>query len=66
MRASRGVLLGMDAARRRYWAVHGGTPGMGWLLGPYRERLLARGVAAGDLETLFVANPARYLAFAPC
>jgi predicted metal-dependent phosphotriesterase family hydrolase len=60
------VLLGMDAARRRYWAVHGGTPGMGWLLGPYRERLLGRGVAAGDLETLFVANPARYLAFAPC
>jgi 5-phospho-D-xylono-1,4-lactonase len=60
------LLLGMDAARRGYWAVHGGTPGMSWLLGPYRERLLARGVARGDVERLFVANPARYLAFAPC
>jgi phosphotriesterase-related protein len=60
------ILLGMDAARRGYWAVHGGTPGMVWLLGPYRERLVARGIPAATVDACFAANPARYLAFAPC
>ncbi|MFO1539085.1 MAG: phosphotriesterase [Chloroflexota bacterium] len=59
------VILGMDAARRGYWAVHGGTPGMAWLLGPFAERMRAIGLTDADLHALFVTNPARVYAFAP-
>ncbi len=40
------VVLGMDAARRGYWTVHGGTPGMAWLLGPFAAAMAARGIGA--------------------
>lgn len=58
------VVLGMDAARRGYWTVHGGAPGMAWLLGVFAAAMAARGVGPADQARLFVANPARAFAFA--
>ena len=58
------VVLGMDAARRGYWATHGGSPGMAWLLGDFAAMMTARGLGAAEQALLFVANPARAFAFA--
>ncbi len=59
------VVLGMDAARRGYWATHGGSPGMAWLLGDFATMMTARGIGAAEQALLFAANPARAFAFAP-
>ena len=58
------MVLGMDAARRGYWTVHGGAPGMAWLLGPFAAAMVARGIGAAEQARLFVENPARAFAFA--
>jgi phosphotriesterase-related protein len=58
------IVLGMDAARRGYWAVHGGSPGMAWLLGDFAAAMAERGLGPAEQELLFVANPARAYAFA--
>ena len=57
------IVLGMDAARRGYYRVFGGSPGLTWLLDGFRGALEAAGLA-GVLETLLVPNPARVLTFA--
>ncbi len=58
------IVLGMDAARRRYYKVHGGGPGLVWLLDGF-TRLLADGRGGRvDPPTLFVTNPARAFTFA--
>jgi predicted metal-dependent phosphotriesterase family hydrolase len=59
------IVLGMDAARRGYWATLGGSPGMAWLLGPFSAAMAEHGIGAAEQERLFVANPARAFAFAP-
>jgi phosphotriesterase-related protein len=59
------VVLGMDAARRRYYRSYGGEPGFDYLLGPFSAALAERGLDAGVRRRLFVDNPARALAFAP-
>jgi predicted metal-dependent phosphotriesterase family hydrolase len=58
------IVLGMDAARRRYYRVHGGSPGLVWLLDGFTQLLEEAGVDAAARERLFVANPARAFAFA--
>jgi predicted metal-dependent phosphotriesterase family hydrolase len=58
------VVLGNDAARRGHWAVHGGTPGLGFLLGPFRDTMRVRAIPEPVIENLFVSNPARAFAFA--
>lgn len=58
------LMLGMDAARRSYWAVHGGRPGMAYLLDAFSAQMADRGIDATARRTMFVANPARVLAFA--
>lgn len=58
------IVLGMDAARRRYYRVHGGAPGLTWLLGDFSSAMAAAGLDDGLRHRLFVDNPARYLAFA--
>jgi predicted metal-dependent phosphotriesterase family hydrolase len=58
------VVLGMDAARRGYWTVHGGAPGMAWLLGPFAAAMAGRGIGAAQQAVLFIENPARAFAFA--
>ena len=54
------IMLGTDGARRSMWATLGGKPGLDWLLTSFP-------VALDDelRSTLFVANPARFLAFEP-
>lgn len=58
------IVLGMDAARRRYYRVHGGAPGLTWLLGEFSSAMDAAGLDAALRHRLFVDNPARFLAFA--
>lgn len=57
------IVLGMDAARRGYYRVFGGSPGLTWLLDGFRGVLGAAGLE-GVLETLLVPNPARVFTFA--
>jgi predicted metal-dependent phosphotriesterase family hydrolase len=58
------IVLGMDAARRGYYRVHGGSPGLLWLLDGFIADLEAAGVDAAVRRRLFVDNPARVFAFA--
>ncbi len=58
------IVLGMDAARRRYYLVFGGAPGLGWLLGSFVPAMAGAGIDAATREALFVGNPARAYAFA--
>jgi 5-phospho-D-xylono-1,4-lactonase len=58
------IVLGMDAARRRYYRVFGGSPGLTWLLDGFSSMLAGAGVDAAVRHRLFVDNPARLYAFA--
>jgi predicted metal-dependent phosphotriesterase family hydrolase len=58
------IVLGMDAARRGYYAVHGGTPGLTWLLDGFSARMEEQGLGSDVRRRLFVDNPARTFAFA--
>ncbi|HEX3428099.1 MAG TPA: hypothetical protein VHS36_04770 [Candidatus Limnocylindrales bacterium] len=58
------IVLGNDAARRSYLTVHGGGPGLGWLLGDFSARLGERGIDTEARRRFFVDNPARVFAFA--
>jgi phosphotriesterase-related protein len=58
------MLLGMDAARRKYWKAYGGAPGMEFLLREFVPELRARGLSNNDVNTIFVQNPARCYSFA--
>jgi phosphotriesterase-related protein len=58
------VVLGMDAARRGYYAVYGGLPGLTWLLDGFSAAMEASGIDGSSRRRLFVANPARAFAFA--
>ena len=59
------IVLGMDAARRRYHRVFGGTPGMTWLLDGFTKAMAQAGLDEDLRHRWFVANPARAFAFAP-
>jgi phosphotriesterase-related protein len=52
------LLLGMDAARRRYWRAYGGGPGLRFLLLEFVPQLRQAGLGDGDLHRIFVTNPA--------
>lgn len=58
------IVLGMDAARRRYYRVHGGGPGLVWLLDGFSEAMAGAGLDGIVRRRLFVENPARLFAFA--
>jgi len=58
------IVLGMDAARRRYYLVYGGAPGLGWLLSSFVPTMAAAGIDADIRHALLVDNPARAFAFA--
>ena len=57
------VVLGMDAARRGYYSVYGGSPGLGWLLGGFSKAMDERGLGPDVRRRMFVDNPARVFAF---
>jgi len=58
------IMLGMDAARRGYYRVFDGRPGLTWLLDGFATMLDSAGVDAAERNRLFVDNPARLYAFA--
>jgi phosphotriesterase-related protein len=58
------IVVGMDAARRGYYHVFGGQPGLAWLLDGFRRLLDASGLDAAVCDRLFVTNPARLFSFA--
>jgi len=57
------LLLGMDAARRKYWHGYGGEPGLAYLLTTFCNQLRDRGLGPDDIERIFIDNPARCYAF---
>jgi phosphotriesterase-related protein len=58
-----GVVLGTDAARRGYYSVYGGAPGLTWLLDGFSAEMQSVGLDAATRHRLFVTNPARAFAF---
>lgn len=56
------LMLATDGARRSLWSVHGGL-GLAWLASRFVEILGELGVPDEAVDTMFVANPARFLAF---
>jgi len=60
------LLLGTDGARRSLWQSLGGSPGLAWLAAGFPAVLARHGVGDDVLRRLFVDNPARVLALAPC
>ncbi|HEX6927489.1 MAG TPA: hypothetical protein VF167_18845 [Longimicrobiaceae bacterium] len=57
------VMLGMDAARRGYWRMYGGAPGLTFLVTEFRSQLLEAGLSPGDFDRIMVKNPSRAFAF---
>ena len=57
------IVLGMDAARRKYWKAYDGAPGLAFLLREFVPRLREAGLSSADVEKIFVANPASCYAF---
>lgn len=58
------LMLGTDGARRSLWTAYGGAPGLAWLADEYRNILKEAGIGSESQDSLFVANPARFLAMA--
>jgi 5-phospho-D-xylono-1,4-lactonase len=58
------LVLGMDAARKSYLRVHGGKPGLTWLLDGFTQLLAANGIDEATRTQLFVTNPARVFGLA--
>jgi 5-phospho-D-xylono-1,4-lactonase len=58
------IVLGMDAARRKYWKGYGGGPGLAFLLRDFVPRLERAGLSSADVEKIFVRNPASCYSFA--
>ncbi len=57
------ILLGMDAARRKYWRAYGGGPGLRFLLHEFVPRLRSEGLTQNDLDAIFIRNPQRCYMF---
>jgi phosphotriesterase-related protein len=56
------VVLGMDAARSRYYRAYGGTPGLDFLLTGFTAQMAERGLDEAFRHRIFVTTPARVLA----
>lgn len=59
------ILLGMDAARRKYWHAYDGQPGLAFLLKEFVPRLKREGLRDQDIDSIFLANPQRCYSFLP-
>jgi predicted metal-dependent phosphotriesterase family hydrolase len=59
---ARGIVLGNDAARRRYYGVFGGAPGLAWLLDVF-PGLVEPDDPGRVRQQFFVDNPGRAFAF---
>ena len=59
------IVLGMDAARSRYYRAYGGTPGLDFLLTGFADQMAERGLDGGVRQQVFIDTPARVLALTP-
>ncbi len=57
------IVLGTDAARRSYYRVFGGSPGLVWLLDGFSALMASAGLDESARHRMFVDNPARLYAF---
>ena len=57
------VVVGTDGARRSLWRTLGGSPGLAWLHSDFFAQLVQIGLTAEDVDSVFVQNPARFVAF---
>lgn len=57
------LMLGTDGARRSLWRTLGGSPGLAWLHSDFVAQLIGIGLTAEDVDSVFVQNPAHFLAF---
>ncbi len=57
------ILLGMDAARRKYWRSYGGRPGLRFLLVEFVPTLRNGGLSQKDIDAIFIQNPRRCYSF---
>jgi phosphotriesterase-related protein len=57
------IMMGTDGARRTLWSSLGGTPGLAWLYSGWTNKLVEAGLNQSNIEQIFIANPAKALAF---
>jgi 5-phospho-D-xylono-1,4-lactonase len=57
------IVLGMDAARQKYWKGYDGGPGLAFLLREFVPKLKEAGLTDADVTKIFVTNPANCYAF---
>lgn len=57
------IMLGMDAARNRYWQSFGGKPGLAFLLDAFIPMMESAGVSREVIDRVFIANPAETYSF---
>jgi len=57
------IMLGMDAARKKYWTSYGGAPGLNFLLTTFTGMLKAAGVSDALIHNIFVTTPANSFSF---
>jgi phosphotriesterase-related protein len=55
------IMLGTDGARRTLWSSLGGSPGLAWLYSGWSKKLIQSGLTQGQLDKIFIDNPARTL-----
>ena len=55
------IMLGTDGARRSLWSSLGGSPGLAWLYSGWSKKLMELGLTQGQLDKVFIDNPARTL-----
>lgn len=56
------LLISADMGRQSYLHAYGGGPGFEYILKKYIPRLKNEGISEEDIHTIFVENPARWLA----
>ena len=57
------IMLGMDAARNKYWKSFGGGPGLDFLLTEFTQRMTQAGISEERLNRVFVRTPAQTFSF---
>lgn len=51
------LLVGGDISRQGYWKGYGGSPGLDFLMGDFRDDLGKAGLTQSLIETIYVHNP---------
>lgn len=56
------LLISADMGRQCYLHAYGGGPGFEYILKKFIPRLLDEGISQSDIDTIFIENPANWLA----